>query len=422
MFKTLKNDLPAWLAVFLVAVPLCLGIAVASGAPLLSWLIAGIIWWIVIGLWSSSHLSVSWPAAWLVAVVVTAIAKLGFASFLTALMIAGLIQIILWLTWASKVSKYIPTTVIKWMLAAIGMTLILKQLPAMIGTWSLSFNSLHSIAVNILIIGVVSLLVLIGREKWFSKKFQSIPGSLIAVVIGTALAFAYQWAWANWGLNIHQFVSLPTNIHGLQDFWLAVTHPSTADLANKQLYIIAITIALVASIETILSIQAIDKLDPMQRGTALNQEMVVQGIANMTSWFLGWLPVTSVIVRSSVNLHAGAKSKMSAVLHGIALLLALLFAANYINMIPMAVLAAILVYTGYHLTSPSKFIEKYKAWRWEFIPFVTTFVVILIQDLLVWVLVWIVVYYVMWTMKRENRSIIKQLRKDKAADLVDFED
>ncbi len=402
MLKYLKHDLPAGIAVFLVAVPLCLGIAIASGAPLMSGLIAGIIGWIVVGLISNSPLSVSGPAAWLVAIVVTTIADLWFSQFLFALILAGVIQMLLGLVKASKVAKYVPTAVIKGMLAAIGMTLIIKQLPVMMGLDMKNFHrEFSAISFNALIIGVVALIVMIIRNKRSPKKMKVIPSSIIAVVVGVGLALIYKIYLPEWTLLIDQLVSLPTNITSLQSAWASLSHPSFLGLSNPQVYISAITIALVASIESILCIQAIDKLDPQARKTSLDRELVAQWVGNIAAWFLGGIPITSVIVRSSVNLNAGAKSKISAIFHGILMIVAILFAANYMNMIPMAVLAAVLVITGYQLTKPSKFIEKYKHGRIEFIPFVITFIVILIEDLLIGVSIGICVYYVMLAMERK---------------------
>ncbi len=407
MLKNITRDLPAGLAVFIVAVPLCLGIAVASGAPLMSGLIAGIVWGIVVWLLSKSPLSVSGPAAGLVAIVVSAIWKLWFDQFLVAVILAWVFQIIFGLLRASKINRYVPVSVIKGMLAAIGMTLIIKQVPTLLWIIPTLFswtNPLANISYNVSIIGIASLFVLIIWNKYLAQTIKTIPWSLIAVICGVIISIIYIHFLPLYILQPNQLVGLPTNIHGILDIWNGLTHANIAHYLNPQIRTTAITIALVASIETILSINALDKLDHRGHHTPLNHELVAQGVGNIISWILWGLPITSVIVRSSVNLHAGGKTKLSTIIHGFLILWAILFAAHYINMIPMAVLAAILVVTWYQLTSPSKFIEKYKAWWWEFIPFIVTFITILSEDLLVGVLAGIVVYYIILATQNKLRT------------------
>lgn len=284
MLKNIKYDLPAGVAVFLVAIPLCLGIAIASGAPLMSGLIAGIIGGIVVGLIGDSSLSVSGPAAGLVAIVVAAIGDLGFSSFLVALIIAGAIQVVLGITKTSKVAKYIPVSVIKGMLAAIGMTLIIKQLPIMLGINLSTFHrNIANISYNALIIGVVSILIMIIRNASIGKKLKVIPSSIIAVIIAIIVAVLYKIYFPERTLISAQLVNIPTNINSLQSAWDALVHPTFQGLNNPTIYISAITIALVASIESILCIQAIDKLDPAERKTSLDRELIAQGIGNMTA-------------------------------------------------------------------------------------------------------------------------------------------
>lgn len=352
-------------------------------------------------------MSVSGPAAGLVAIVVSAIGKLWFDQFLVSVILAWVIQIIFGLLKASKINRYVPVSVIKGMLAAIGMTLIIKQLPTLlwvipkIFSWT---NPLAAVSYNVCIIGIASLLVLLLWNKYVAHKVKTIPWSLIAVVCGIIISLIYIYFFPTYTLQTNQLVGLPTNIHGILDIWNSLTHANFAHYLNPQIRTTAMTIALVASIETILSINALDKLDHRGHHTPLNHELIAQGIGNIVSGILGGLPITSVIVRSSVNLHAGGKTKISAILHGVLMVCAILFAAQYINMIPMAVLAAILVVTWYQLTSPSKFIEKYKSGWLEFIPFLVTFVTILSEDLLVGVLAGIVVYYMMLAGQNQLRA------------------
>lgn len=390
-FSTLKYDFPAWIAVFLVAVPLCLGIAIASGTDPMAGIIAGMIGWIVVGLLSKSPLSVSGPAAWLVAIVLAVIGELWFDQFLVALVIAGVIQILFWLSKISKYSHYVPHTVIKGMLAAIGLTLIIKQTPTLL--WSLWFD-LSTIHMPVAIIGFVCLAIIILREQTLGKRFKSIPGSLIAVLAWVAISFTYTTFQPDWILSAKQLVSLPI-LENINQFGSLFHFPTIGNRSNPQLYITALTIALVASIETILSIQAIDKLDPQQRRTPLDRELMAQGVGNAISGLIGWLPITSVIVRSSVNLNSNAQSKLSAIIHWLLILLTLFFGAIVINMIPMASLAAILLITWYKLITPSIIIHQRRAWWLEFIPFLLTIVVVIMEDLLIWVVAWIVVFYIL---------------------------
>jgi carbonic anhydrase len=418
-----KTDVPAAIAVFLVAVPLCLGIAHASNAPLLSGLVAGIIGGIVIGSLSRSSLSVSGPAAGLTAIVASAGIALGnFESLLTAIVLAGIFQMILGLLRMGTFGRYIPLAVIEGMLAAIGLTLILKQIPHLMGydveaegieqfslvpedftnvlpppaappqgnTLSVLWDAFHHFHVSIIILGVVSLLIMLFWDKIISKRspnlYRMIPSSLVAIILGTSLALIYPFLNANWVIKTTQLVQLPF-IHSWVDFVSQTVFPHWPALLNPKVYQSAFSIAFVASIESILCIEAIDKLDPQHRRTPINRELLAQGTGNFLSGLLGGLPITSVIVRSSVNLHAGAQSKLSAILHGWFLLLAILFAAPLMNNIPLAALSAVLILTGYKLAHPQLFMRLYKNGWDQFVPFLITILAILFSDLMIGVLI-----------------------------------
>jgi carbonic anhydrase len=421
--RYLKYDLPASLAVFLVAVPLCLGIAHASGTPLLSGLITGIVGGIIVGALSKSPLSVSGPAAGLTAIVAAAAMQLkSFEALLVAVVLAGLMQIGMGLLKAGAIGKYIPASVIKGMLAAIGIILILKQLPHLMGydaevqgsekfqvnptdfenvphvdhghgnntTFTVLIDAFTNYQTEILLIGLASLLIIVFWDKTFGKRFKLIPSSLIAVIGGTLMAVAYSFVNPSLKLGVTHLVQVPA-INSWSDFVAQSAFPMWSALSNPQVYISALTIALVASIETLLSIEAIDKLDPQKRRTPVNRELVAQGVGNSVSGLIGGIPMTSVIVRSSVNLVAGGRTKLSAILHGSFILIAILLASPIINLIPLATLSAVLIMTGFKLASPKVFKSIYKQGLDQFIPFLITIVAIVLTDLLIGVLVGVAV-------------------------------
>ena len=393
--KNLKRDLPSSIVVFLVALPLCLGIALASGAPLFAGIVTGIIGGIVVGSISGSQLSVSGPAAGLTVIVLGAIAQLGsYQIFLLAVMLAGAMQIILGLIKAGTIGNYFPSSVIEGMLAAIGLILILKQLPHALGVdvdfldenvfqkgsegavtvVTRAFSQFNLAAI---VISVLSIITLVFWPKF--QKLSSIPAPLIVVVIGIGLSIVFQQT--NFALRADQMVKIPV-VSGWGEFSNLFSLPDFSSIRKMEVWKIAATIAIVASLETLLSIEAIDKIDPIKRVSPTNRELVAQGIGNMTSGLLGGLPMTSVIVRSSANVNAGGRTKMSAIFHGCWLLLSLLFIPGLINMIPLACLAAILLVTGYKLTRISLFKHMFhKGWD-QFIPFVFTVVAVLLTDLL----------------------------------------
>lgn len=404
LISKLKSDIPSGVVVFLVALPLCLGVALASGAPLLSGIISGIIGGIVVGFLSGSQTSVSGPAAGLAAIVLSAITKLGsFEVFSAALFIAGILQLASGLLKAGFIANYIPSNVIKGLLAAIGILLILKQIPQALGyddthqddfafeqtngenTFSHLFNTFFHITPGAVVISLLSLLMLIFWDKTPLKKVIFFPASLCVVMIGIALNSLFQAALPALHLQPQHLVNIPTTrLSDLSSFFM---FPSLNTFSNSDVWITAVVIAIVASLETLLNLEAVDNIDPHKRQSPPNRELVAQGIANTIAGLVGGLPVTSVIVRSSVNINTGAKSKISTILHGTLLLAALLFFNPIINLIPFASLAAILIFTGYKLAKISIFKEMYaKGWN-QLIPFVVTIVAIILTDLLVGILI-----------------------------------
>lgn len=406
--SALRYDLPSALVVFLVALPLCLGIALASGAPLFSGIIAGMVGGIVIGSLSGSQLSVSGPAAGLTAIVVVAISKLQvYEAFLLAVVLGGIIQIILGFLKAGILGDYIPSSVIKGMLAAIGLILILKQFPHLVGydadfagdesfsqadgknTFSGLFGALGHLIPAALLIGVVSLLIQIVWEKFVAPKariLQLIPAPLIVVLVAVAINESLKASSPGMAVKESHLVKMPV-ADSFNSFISFFTFPDFSHILNPVVWTTAITIAIVASLETLLNIEAADDLDPYQRVTPTNRELMAQGAGNMFSGLIGGLPITSVVVRTSANINAGAKTKMSAILHGTFLLLSVAFIPSLLNLIPLSALAAILIYTGFKLAKPSLFIKFYKKGWDQFLPFAITIAAILLTDLLKGILV-----------------------------------
>lgn len=435
---SVPNDIAASVVVFLVALPLCLGVALASNAPLFSGLIAGIVGGIVIGLASRSHLSVSGPAAGLTAIVAGSLALLpSFEAFLTAVVIAGVIQIVLGFIKAGVIGDYVPSSVIKGMLAAIGLILILNQVPHLLGDDShfesdegvktdkgniftnfiFAFGNINPTAG---LIGVVCIACSFLWEKVVAGKkgfIRYIPAPLLVVLIGVLINMLTQ---GDSQLKGEHLVIIPV-AESSQEFFSFFSFPDWGQLGNKQVLITAVTLALVASLETLLSIEAIDDLDPFQRVTPTNRELKAQGLGNIVSGMLGGLPLTSVIVRSSANVNAGAKTKMSTIYHGLLLLVSVAFIPTVLNMIPKAALAAVLIFTGYKLAKPAIFKAFYKKGWDQFLPFVITIAAILATDLLRGVIIGIGVGLIfvirsnfrtaIFTVNDGNRYLIR-LRKD----------
>ena len=401
LFANLKSDFASGLVVFLVALPLCLGIAMASGAPLFSGIISGVIGGIVVGYLSKSHISVSGPAAGLTAIILTAITDLGaFDVFLTAVFIAGLIQLALGFIKAGSISNYFPTNVIEGMLAGIGIIIILKQLPHAFGydsdfegdmafaqadgnnTFSTLFGVLNHIQLGSIIISFVSLAILIVWDKiTFLKKLKLVPGALVAVVIGVVLNEIFVATGSSLAIMKEHLVSLPVPTT-LEEFKQIIVTPNFSGITNPQVWIVGLTIAIVASIETLLCIEASDRMDVHKRYTDTNVELKAQGIGNIVSSLLGGLPMTSVVVRSSANNNAGAKSKMSAIIHGVLLLVSVLTIPFILNKIPLATLAAILILVGYKLAKPATFKHFWDNGKYQFIPFIVTLLAVVFLDLL----------------------------------------
>jgi carbonic anhydrase len=393
VFKNLKYDFPAGIAVFFVSIPLCLGIAHASGVPLLSGLISGIIGGLIVGSLSKSPLSVSGPAAGLATIAVSSIQELGsYEAFLLAVSFAGVFQLILGFLRAGIISKYIPHCVINGMLAAIGLLLIFKQIPHLVGydievmgvednTLTTIFHSFSHINFGISIIGLLSLSILFLWAKYAPAKLKILPGSVIVVLFSTLSAYLYN----HWGFNsftTDHFVDIPI-INSLSSFSENIRMPDWAMINNSKIYLVALTLALVASLETLLSIEAVDKIDPLKRHTSSSKELLAQGIGNIVSGCTGGLPITSVIVRSSVNVSAGGRTKTATILHGFLILLGLIFFAGFLNYIPLTGLAAVLIHTGYKLVSPTTFLKEYKQGWDQFIPGIITVISILFSDLLI---------------------------------------
>lgn len=381
-FKFLKEDLPAGLVVFLVALPLCLGIALASGAPLFSGIIAGVVGGIIVGFASGSNVSVSGPAAGLTVIVLNGINDLGnYNTFLLAVVIAGVLQIVLGYLKAGVIGYYFPSSVIKGMLAAIGIILILKQAPVAIGYVKNMPQPYHIMSI---IIASISIGIILLWELPFIKKFaisKWVPGALIAVLVGTALNELVVLYDPALKLIDTQLVKLPV-ANSLQEFGQQFSFPDFGGLANPKVYILAVTIAIIASLESLLSTEAGDKIDPQKRVSPTNRELKAQGIGNVISGLIGGLPLTAVIVRTSANVNAGSKTKLSAIIHGILLLISVILLASILNKIPLACLAAVLLVVGYKLAKVSLFKQMYKLGWEQFIPFIITVVAIQFSDLL----------------------------------------
>lgn len=398
--KNLKADLPSGLVVFLVALPLCLGIALASGAPLFSGLISGIVGGIVIGSLSNSPLSVSGPAAGLAALVLGAITAIGnFQLFLCAVLIAGVLQILFGIAKLGGIANYIPGSVIKGMLTSIGILIVAKQIPHAFGydkdakgnaTELIPYGyedmhellqPLHHIEVGVTIICIVSILIMIVWDKPFIKKrLPFIPGALVAVVAAVAINAIWQGTGSMLAVENEHLVKIPV-ASSANEFFGFFTLPDFNGFLDGRVIMYGVFIAIIASLETLLSIEAIDNLDPERRVTNTNKELFAQGVGNSVAGLIGGLPITSVIVRSSANVNAGAKSKMSAIIHGVLLLVSVVSIPFLLNKIPLSALAAILLLTGYKLAKPAVFRNMFKNGKYQYIPFIVTVIVILAIDL-----------------------------------------
>lgn len=399
LFSNVKSDTMAGIIVFLIALPLCLGIAQASGAPLFSGLVAGIVGGIVVGALSGSQLSVVGPAAGLTAIVLVAIPDLGgFEMFLCSVIVAGIFQILLGFARAGSIANYIPNSVIEGMLAGIGLTIIIKQIPEALGydgkghermvdaddgfTLDYVTSAFNHMEYGAIIISAIGLALLILWTTRPFKKLQLLPSALIVVIVGTLINQLFVSSNPELYLGDAHLVKIPV-AGSFEQFIGQFKTPNWSGFSNPAVWQTGAVIAAVASIETLLCVEATDKLDPMKRYTPTNRELKAQGIGNMISGLIGGLPMTSVIVRSSANVNAGGKTKLSAIVHGLLLLICVGTIPAILNMIPKATLAAILIYTGYKLCKPSMFVRMYKEGGWsQFIPLVVTTIAVVKLDLL----------------------------------------
>jgi MFS superfamily sulfate permease-like transporter len=415
-----STDLRSSVVVFLVALPLCLGIALASGAPLFSGLLAGIIGGIVVGTLSGSSVSVSGPAAGLTTIVAVAILELGsFEAFLFSVALAGVIQIILGFAKAGAIGHFFPVSVIKGMLAAIGLILILKQIPHAFGydadfegdesffqpdgrnTFSELLEAWNFLSPGAVVVSILSVLLIIS---WDSNRlqrykfFRLMPSALAAVLLGVSLNSLFNYALPYFVIGQRHLVTVPVPAEAS---WLStfITFPDFSFWLNPKIYITAVTIAIVASLETLLSIEACDKMDRSHSITPLNRELKAQGVGNLISGLLGGLPVTSVIVRSSANINAGARTRASAISHGIILVISVLLFPGLLKMIPLSCLAGILIVVGFKLTKPSFYKEMYRRGMSQFLPFVITVLAVIFTDLLqgVFMGILVAIYFILKT-------------------------
>lgn len=428
-FANWRYDLPAALVVFLVALPLCLGVALASGAPLFSGLIAGIVGGVVVGFFSKSPLSVSGPAAGLTVIVFAAIQQLpSFEAFLLAVCLGGALQILLGVLRAGVIGDFIPNAVITGMLAAIGLILLMKQLPHALGYDLSAFGgeSLHSgdfqhlwsefrmlgesILPGAAFISITSLVFMF----WWDKKqpkltgFASyIPGPLVVVAFGITANWLFGKYLPAWQLEASHLVAVPV-ASTMNEFFGQFSLPDFSMITHPGVWTVAITLALVASIESLLSIEAIDKLDPFRRVTPTNRELMAQGMGNIASGMIGGLPVTSVIVRSSANVGAGARSRLSTITHGLMLLASVIAIPMVLNTIPLAALAAVLIAVGYKLTKPALYVKKYQKGMSHFLPFVITVAAIMMTDLLMGIFIGCIVGVLFILVESLRSLILKQ--------------
>jgi len=439
--KYFSKDFSAGISVFLVALPLCLGIALASGAPLFAGLLAGIVGGIVVTIFSGSEVSVSGPAAGLTVIVFDSIQALGgYPSFLVAVVLAGAIQFLLGWLKAGRLSSFVPSSVINGMLVAIGIVIILKQIPHAFGwdadyegefeftqtdnqnTFSEILQAFSHLSVGAIIISFCCLALIIFWEKQSKKGvkfFDYVPAGLVIVAVGILFNQVFRIWFPNWylGESNNHMVRVPT-IRSFEDVKIAFNFPTVEALANPKVYTAALTLAIVASIESLLSLEAADKLDPKRRVSSSDQELKAQGIGNMLSGLVGGLPVTSVVVRTSANINSGSQTRLSSFIHGVLLLLAVAAIPGVLNHIPLACLAALLLSVGYKLARIEIFRKMFKEGQNQFVPFIITIIAIIFTDLLIGIGIGLVVGigYVIYT---NNRSAISVIR-DKDTVLILF--
>ena len=433
--KNLLHDLLAGLVVFLVALPLCLGVALASNAPLFSGILAGVIGGIVVGTLSGSHTSVSGPSPGQTAVIVTQISLLGsFEAFLAAIVLAGLIQIVLGIGKLGSIAAFFPSSVIKGLLFAIGIILILKQIPHLFGheadslgnetfkqsdlrnTFSELWVTVFDMNAGAAFIGLLSVAILILWDKVQILKKSQIPAPIIVIAAGVSLSYFLD-SHEKWALAPYHLVQVPVTT-SVQDSLSFLTFPDWNILNNSAFYVAGVMIALIASLETLLNLEALDKIDPLKRTSSPNRELMAQGVGNIVAGLVGGIPVTSVIVRSSVNINAGVKTKLSTICHGFLILSSVMFIPGWLNKIPLSTLAAILFITGLKLASPKILMQMWKEGKNQFLPFILTVAAIVLTDLLIGVLIGlgIAIYFILNSNIR--RPIKKTLEKHATGDKV----
>jgi MFS superfamily sulfate permease-like transporter len=403
-FSHVKTDLPAGLVVFLIALPLCLGISLASGAPLFSGIIAGIVGGIVVGLLSGSKVNVSGPAASVALVVLMAIQSLGsFQAVLAATMVAGVLQIILGYLRAGTIAYFFPSSMIKGILASIGLILIINQIPHAFGyagkelfgsmedgfSTNLFAGILDQISLGATIITLISLIIIFAWDQPALKRytfFKFVPSALIAVVVSVLVNLIFVAYFPQLALSGNRLVQLPV-ADGLGEFFSFFTFPDFSQLTNPELYTVALSIAFIASLESLLSTEAGDKLDPYKRKSSTNRELKAQGIGNIVSGMIGGLPVTAVIVRTSANVTSGGRTQLSTITHGTVMLICVMAIPLILNMIPLASLSAVLFVVGYKLTSISLFRRMWKTGKRQFVPFFVTIVAVMLTDLITGIMI-----------------------------------
>ena len=404
MFGYPKEDVVAGIVVFLVALPLCLGIAVACGVPPVSGLVAGIVGGLVVPFVSRSPLSITGPAAGLTSIVLMELQSLGGINpFLTAVMIAGGLQFLLGVLRTGKFAALVPSSVIKGMLAAIGITIVYKQLPVALGVSGGFGNIASQWHRGSALIAAVSLLILYGWKHTPFAKFKLISPALVAVVVASAIAVALQDMGA-FALAAAQYVNVP--LGGPTELFAALPRPDFGAFTMPAVWMAGATIAIVASIETLLSLQAVDRLDPLKRHSPPDRELLAQGAANAVSGFFGGLPVTAVIVRSSANVAAGGRERLSAVVHALLLALSVIFAGPLLNKIPLACLAAVLIQVGLNLCKPALFATQMKLGLTQLLPFAITITAVLALDLLKGVIVGIIVGVLFVLYENSRRAVV----------------
>lgn len=440
MFKYLKDDILASIVVFFVALPLCLGIALASEAPPLSGLISGIIGGVVVGIMSKSKIGVSGPAAGLAAIVATAIGTLGsFELFLSAVVLAGFIQLFFGVIRMGVIGYFFPNSVINGMLTGIGILIILKQIPHFFGydsepegadtfiessgvnTFTAILHIWDNITLGSMIIGFVGLFLILFWDNILSRKhhiFKIIQGSLVAVVVGTILQvfFSSNEKLLIEGKHLVQ-VPVPDKIIEYMNF---LSFPDFSQIFSQEVILIAFTLALVASLETLLSVEATDKLDPEKNVTPTNRELFAQGFGNIASGLVGGLPITQVIVRSSANVQSNGKTKLSTILHGLLLLVSVLSIPMLLNHIPKSVLAAILILVGYKLAKPTLFKKMYQLGWTQFLPFIVTIIVIVLKDLLWGIFTGLAIGFAVVLIKNYQNSVFSKIKEDQNYKIIEM--